>query len=81
MKRAGSFYTKTHLSAILDEVAKGEVFEIMNRGKLVARIVPAQSSADHEQEQRRARAKKALDHFLSLKPKSLPKGHEPRRHR
>jgi prevent-host-death family protein len=41
MKRIGTFEAKTHLSALLDEVAGGAEIEITRRGVAVARLVPA----------------------------------------
>lgn len=43
MKRIGTFEAKTHLSALLDEVANGAEIEITRRGEAVARLVPAGS--------------------------------------
>lgn len=37
----GAFAAKTHLSALLDEVSKGQEVVITRRGKPVARLVPA----------------------------------------
>ena len=41
MKEIGTFEAKTHLSALLDEVARGVEFVITRRGVAVARLVPA----------------------------------------
>jgi len=41
MKSIGTFEAKTHLSALLDEVAKGAEIVITRRGVAVARLVPA----------------------------------------
>lgn len=41
MKEIGTFEAKTHLSALLDEVARGEEVVITRRGIAVARLVPA----------------------------------------
>jgi len=41
MKEIGTFEAKTHLSALLDEVARGEEVVITRRGVAVARLVPA----------------------------------------
>ena len=41
MKSVGTFEAKTHLSALLDEVAKGAEVVITRRGVPVARLVPA----------------------------------------
>ena len=41
MKEIGTFEAKTHLSALLDEVAAGMEVVITRRGIAVARLVPA----------------------------------------
>ena len=41
MKSIGTFEAKTHLSALLDEVAEGAEVVITRRGVAVARLVPA----------------------------------------
>ena len=41
MKEIGTFEAKTHLSALLDEVARGVEVIITRRGVAVARLVPA----------------------------------------
>ena len=41
METVGSFEAKTHLSQLLERVAKGEEFTITKHGKPVARLVPA----------------------------------------
>ena len=43
MKEIGTFEAKTHLSALLDEVARGAEIVITKRGVAVARLVPARS--------------------------------------
>ena len=40
MERLGAFAAKTHLSALLERVEKGETIEITRRGKAIARLVP-----------------------------------------
>ncbi len=40
MSSVGSFEAKTHLSALLDRVVKGETIEITRRGVPIARLVP-----------------------------------------
>ncbi|MBA3505829.1 MAG: type II toxin-antitoxin system prevent-host-death family antitoxin [Betaproteobacteria bacterium] len=40
MKEIGTFEAKTHLSALLDEVARGAEVVITRRGVAVARLVP-----------------------------------------
>lgn len=41
MMEIGAFDAKTHLSALLDKVARGEEVLITRRGRPVARLVPA----------------------------------------
>jgi prevent-host-death family protein len=41
MKVIGTFAAKTHLSALLDEVAGGAEIVITKRGVAIARLVPA----------------------------------------
>lgn len=41
MDSVGTFEAKTHLTRLLDRVAKGERIVITNRGKPVAMLVPA----------------------------------------
>jgi prevent-host-death family protein len=40
MTRVGTFEAKTHLTQLLERVAKGERIVITNRGKPVAMLVP-----------------------------------------
>lgn len=42
MKTVGAFEAKTHLNGLLKEVSKGQTIQITVRGKLVAKLVPAQ---------------------------------------
>ena len=46
-KSVGVHQAKTHLSRLLDEVAKGEEIEITNRGRVVARLMPAEHRKPH----------------------------------
>jgi prevent-host-death family protein len=48
MKTVGTFEAKTHLSALLERVERGEEITITRHGKAVARLVPvgAVSSRD-----------------------------------
>lgn len=41
MIEVGSFEAKTHLSALLEKVDRGEEVLITKRGKAIARLVPA----------------------------------------
>ena len=43
MKEVGTFEAKTHLSALLDEVARGETIIITKRGRAVARLTPPEA--------------------------------------
>lgn len=40
MREVGTFEAKTHLSALLDEVSRGETIIITKRGRAVARLTP-----------------------------------------
>ena len=48
IREVGAFEAKTHLSELLEEVAKGQVFTITKRGKPVAELrpIPLPSSDD-----------------------------------
>ncbi len=46
MKQATISYTKNHLSALLEQVKRGETITILDRTKPVARMVPIESSGD-----------------------------------
>jgi prevent-host-death family protein len=48
MSSVGSFEAKTHLTALLDRVAKGETIEITRRGRPVAKLVPAEANAPRD---------------------------------
>ncbi len=48
MQTVGAFEAKTHLSALLEKVAKGEKVMITRRGVPVAMLVPVQTSARKE---------------------------------
>ena len=43
MREVGTFEAKTHLSALLDEVARGETIIITKRGRAVARLTPPEA--------------------------------------
>jgi prevent-host-death family protein len=57
MKEIGTFEAKTHLSALLDEVARGAEIVITKRGVAVARLVPASSPRRSDAGDTIARAK------------------------
>lgn len=46
MKTVGAFQAKTHLSQLLDQVAKGESITITRHGVPVAQLVPAKPARD-----------------------------------
>ncbi len=48
MKQVGAFEAKTHLSGLLDQVARGATIEITRRGHPVARLGPIPREADKE---------------------------------
>lgn len=41
-RSVGVHEAKTHLSKLLEEVEEGATFEITNRGRIVARLVPVE---------------------------------------
>ena len=59
MQYIGAFEAKTHLSRLLDEAEKGEVFTITKRGRPVARLMPP-APADRERAARAVRNIRAL---------------------
>ena len=52
MKTATISYTKNHLSAILEQVKRGETVTILDRTKPVARMVPIESSGDEDRDRK-----------------------------
>ena len=59
MREVGVFEAKTHLSALLEEVAAGESVLLTKRGRPVARLVPAEES-DRETKERAIKEIRAL---------------------
>ncbi len=51
MEQIGSFVAKTHLSALLDRVAKGERITITKHGAPVAMLVPVTPQAARSRDQ------------------------------
>ena len=47
MVTVGSFNAKTHLPALLEQVAKGETIQITRRGIPVAKLIPIETSEPH----------------------------------
>ncbi len=56
MKRVGIFEAKTHLSTLVDEVAKGGEIVITRHGKPVAKLVRPGAELTREQIARRRKA-------------------------
>ncbi|MEM7765899.1 MAG: type II toxin-antitoxin system prevent-host-death family antitoxin [Pseudomonadota bacterium] len=54
MKTVGLFEAKTHLSALIEAVQRGETITITKRGKPVAKLVGHGEDAEDERERRRA---------------------------
>jgi prevent-host-death family protein len=48
MKSVGTFEAKTHLTALLERVAKGERITITNRGKPVAMLLPLEANDERD---------------------------------
>jgi len=59
MKTVGAFEAKTHLSSLLEKVARGEEILITRHGKPLARLVPVASSG-------RERRLEAISHLRSF---------------
>jgi len=60
-KSIGVFYAKTHLSALLEQVSKGNTFTVTKHGQPVAKIVPV-----HEPDRRPQRgAAKSPDFYMA----------------
>ncbi|MCX6617449.1 MAG: type II toxin-antitoxin system prevent-host-death family antitoxin [Acidobacteria bacterium] len=51
METVGSFEAKTHFSALLERVAKGETITITKHGVPVAKLVPANAPAKRSREE------------------------------
>lgn len=65
--QVGAFEAKTHLSALLDRVERGERITITRRGKPVAEIAPVRSTD-------REAAGKAWDDLLRLRRELYDRG-------
>jgi prevent-host-death family protein len=72
MQTVGAFEAKTHFSALLDKVEKGEQIVITKHGRVVAKLVPA-TAANHAHIQQAISALKDLSrgHTLNLDWKKL----------
>jgi prevent-host-death family protein len=49
MRTVGTFEAKTHLSALLERVERGEEITITRHGRAVARLVPVAAAPGREQ--------------------------------
>ncbi|HXC78477.1 MAG TPA: type II toxin-antitoxin system prevent-host-death family antitoxin [Candidatus Acidoferrum sp.] len=68
MKRVGIRELRQNASAVLREVASGEVVEVTDRGIAVARIVPMHESSRLDQLVAENRASLATGDLLDVKP-------------
>lgn len=50
MKTVGAYEAKTHLSGLLDDVARGQSIDITKHGRTVARLVPPGEAAPDPRE-------------------------------
>lgn len=66
MQTVGAFEAKTHFSALLDKVEKGEQIVITKHGRVVAKLVPA-TAANQLRIQQAISALKDLSRKHSLK--------------
>ena len=57
MRSVGTLEAKTHLSALLEQVERGEEIVITRHGKPIARLVPAVAASPRRLEQTVARLK------------------------
>ena len=57
MRSVGTFEAKTHLSALLEQVERGEEIVITRHGKAIARLVPADAVSPRRLEHTVARLK------------------------
>lgn len=64
-KAVGMFEAKTHLSALIEEVERGNEITITRRGAPVARLVPADEARPHNPQEAAARLRQ-LRHGIRL---------------
>ena len=69
MRTVGAYEAKTHLPALLDQVAQGESITITKRGVPVARLVPTE-----DDQERRHKAVEAMKEFGRRHTLQLPDG-------
>src|SRR5437870_13400313 len=68
MDRVGIRELRQNASAVLRRVAAGEIVEVTDRGRAVARIVPMHEASRLEQLQAEGRASGAAGDLLDVKP-------------
>ena len=68
MHRVGIRDLRQNASAVLRRVAEGEIVEVTDRGRAVARIVPMHEASRLEQLQAEGRASGATKDLLDVKP-------------
>ncbi len=74
MDKVGIRELRQNASAVLRRVAAGEVVEVTDRGRAVARIVPMHEASRLEQLQAEGRASGATGDVLDVKPMSPTRG-------
>ena len=68
MEKVGIRELRQNASAVLRRVAAGEVVEVTDRGRAVARIVPMHEASRLEQLLAEGRARGATEDLLDVKP-------------
>jgi prevent-host-death family protein len=74
MERVGIRELRQNATAVLRRVARGEVIEVTDRGRAVARIVPIHEASRLEQLVAEGRASGTTGDLLDIKPISPIKG-------
>ena len=68
MTEIGAFEAKNKLSALLDQVERGEEVVITRRGRAVAKLVPIEGGADRNRAREAARHIRELAKAMNLGP-------------
>ena len=68
MEKVGIRDLRQNASAVLRRVAAGEIVEVTDRGRAVARIVPIHQASGLEQLQAEGRVSGAIGDLLDVKP-------------
>jgi prevent-host-death family protein len=74
MKRVAVRELRQNASAVLRRVAAGEIVEITDRGRVVARIEPAHEASRLEQLMAEGRASETIGDLLDVKPVPRTRG-------